>query len=515
LGAVALLLGERADTSVLFDDTSKGIIEGHFAIGSYALQALFEEEDMEYEEWCIIRRELSPNGRSRAFVNDSPVRLESLKRLGEQLMDVHSQHQNLALGDQKFQIHVLDVYADALQLRADYGLAYQAWRKGQKSLEKLNALAAEAQRDREYNQFMFDELDSAKLRDGELESLEAELLILEGAEDIREKLAEVLHLMQDGEFNALALLGQVKHSLQQLSKYGHSFQALAERLESAYIELDDLSESLHDEADRVEVDPEKTQLLRDRVDTLQRLLNKHQVRSEAELISIRADYEQKLLDVANLDEDILHWEHKIALAHKQLQEIGEELSTKRKQVAPALADEISRHCRALGMPNASFTVQIQAQPPAIFGLDQVAFLFSANKGVAPADIKQVASGGEFSRLIFALKFILAGKTSLPTIIFDEIDAGISGEIARKMAEMMREMGKNHQVIAITHLPQMAAGGERHFFVYKEHDESRSYSKIRALDEEERIREIAGMIGGERAGEAVVQAAKDLLQDMRS
>lgn len=516
LGAVGLLLGERADTGVLFDEDQKGIIEGHFSIGSYDLKDLFLSEDMEYEEdVCIIRRELSLNGRSRAFVNDSPVRLESLKKLGDRLMDVHSQHQNLALGEQQFQIKVLDAFAGTQKEQKAYIEAFRKWQSLEKEVKKLEQKAAEWARDKEYNQFMYDELAAARLQEGELEQAESELKVLEGAEDIRMRLAEATGLLQDAEMNVLSLLRQVKTGLQGLSRYGQRFEEYLQRLESSFFELDDLAQSLSDEAEHIELDPEKANRLRERVDTLHRLLQKHQAEDEAALIRIREEFGARVESSENLDAQIEQIQKERNHQYRELEQLGALLSEKRKSQAPALAQAITAHCQALGMPNASFEIRLHPTPPASTGLDQVNFLFSANKGLPPADIRHVASGGEFSRLIFSLKYILAGKTSLPTLIFDEIDAGISGEIARKMAEMMREMSKKHQVIAITHLPQMAAAGDLHFYVYKDHEAERTYSKIRELSEGERIQELAGMIGGAQAGEAALQAAKDLLKAMKS
>jgi len=516
LGAVGLLLGERADTTVLFDESQKGVIEGHFGIASYNLKELFLREDMDYEEdVCIIRRELSPNGRSRAFVNDSPVKLESLKKLGDRLMDVHSQHQNLALGEQKFQIRVLDAYADTQEELKAYVDAFRKWQGLEKELKRLEGKAAEWARDKEYNQFMYDELAAARLQEGELEEAESDLKVLEGAEDIRSRLAEATSFLQDADINAVGLLRQVKAGLQGLSRYGKRFEEYLQRLESSFLELDDLAQSLSDEAEQVELDPEKAARLRERVDLLHRLLSKHQAGDEAALIELREAFASKVESNESLEAEIHEIQKALDQHYKEVKHLGALLSEKRKAQAQTLAQAIITHCQALGMPNAGFEIRFTPIPPASSGLDQVNFLFSANKGLPPADIRQVASGGEFSRLIFSLKYILAGKTALPTLIFDEIDSGISGEIARKMAEMMREMSRNHQVILITHLPQMAAAGDQHFYVYKDHEAERTYSNIRKLNDTERETELADMIGGMRAGESALQAAKDLIKAMKS
>lgn len=511
LGAIGLLLGDRADGSVLFDPEQKGIIEGHFHLADYDLKEIFDEEDLDYLSPCIIRRELAPNGRSRAFINDTPVRLETLKLIGSRLMDVHSQHQNLELGSRLFQLQVLDAFAGSLDALKQYKGIYKEWQSVSRMILDKEAEQALLHRDQDYNRFMFEELESANLLAGELEEIEEELNVLESAEEIRGKLSEAVQVLKDSEYAVLAGLRQARAIFQQLRKFGKSFQELSERLDSVFYELDDIAVSVEQAADSVELNPERAHMLRERVDLLYRLLKKHQAENVAQLISIRDDYASRLNTTRHTDEELEALKKKAQVIKKSLLQAGEVLSKQRKEAKSALASEVSAKCANLGMPNAVFEILVNAMEPGPQGMDEIRFLFSANKGLVPGELKDVASGGEFSRLIFILKFIIAGRTALPSILFDEIDSGISGEIAFRMAAMMREMARNHQVMTITHLPQMAAAGEKHFFVYKDHSSDRTISKIKALSEEEHVQEIASMIGGVVAGAAAIQSAVELIQ----
>lgn len=511
LGAIGLLVGDRADGSVLFDPEQKGIIEGHFHIADYDLKEIFDEEDLDYLSPCIIRRELAPNGRSRAFINDTPVRLETLKLIGSRLIDVHSQHQNLELGSRLFQLQVLDAFAGSLDALKQYKGIYKEWQSVSRMILDKEAEQALLHRDQDYNRFMFEELESANLLAGELEEIEEELNVLESAEEIRGKLSEAVQVLKDSEYAVLTGLRQARAIFQQLRKFGKSFQELSERLDSVFYELDDIAVSVEQEANSVELNPERAHLLRERVDSLYRLLKKHQAENVAQLISIRDDYASRLNTTRHTDEELEALKKKAQILKKSLLQAGEVLSKQRKEAKSALASEVSAKCANLGMPNAVFEILVNAMEPGPQGMDEIRFLFSANKGLVPGELKDVASGGEFSRLIFILKFIIAGRTALPSILFDEIDSGISGEIAFRMAAMMREMARNHQVMTITHLPQMAAAGEKHFFVYKDHSSDRTISKIKALSEEEHVQEIASMIGGVVAGAAAIQSAVELIQ----
>ncbi len=511
LGAVGLLLGERADSSVMLEEKEKCIIEGHFDIAAYQMEALFEREELDFINPCIIRREMSPGGRTRAFINDTPVKLETLKIIGSLLMDVHSQHQNLALGEKVFQLKIIDAFAGNRAILENYQSLYKEWKNAKDELDALEQKRINLQKDQDYNQFMFDELDAAKLNKDEQEETEAQLSVLENAEEIKLKIAEALALLKESDFPALDALRQSRSLLGQISSFGKGLTELYNRLESAFIELEDISQELETETEQVEFDPEKTAQLKERLDLIYRLQQKHQVATIAELIEIKEQYSAKLLDSEDTDYAFNKLKSHIAQLEQKLVKSGTELSKARKEVAPKLEKEIVSILQELGIPNGNFQIEMKPAEPKLSGADDIQFLFSANKGLKPGELKDVASGGEFSRLIFALKFIIAGKTALPTIVFDEIDTGVSGEIALKLAKMMRKMASKHQVITITHLPQMAVAGEKHFFVYKDNSEPRTVSRIRELSPNDRLLEIAKMIGGENPSATTIQNAKELLE----
>ncbi|MFZ6663311.1 DNA repair protein RecN [Peijinzhouia sedimentorum] len=511
LGAVGLLLGERADSSVMLEEKEKCIIEGHFDIAAYQMEALFEREELDFINPCIIRREMSPGGRTRAFINDTPVKLETLKIIGSLLMDVHSQHQNLALGEKVFQLKIIDAFAGNRAILENYQTLYKEWKNAKDELDALEQKRINLQKDQDYNQFMFDELDAAKLNKDEQEETEAQLSVLENAEEIKLKIAEALALLKESDFPALDALRQSRSLLGQISSFGKGLKELYNRLESAFIELEDISQELETETEQVEFDPEKTAQLKERLDLIYRLQQKHQVATIAELIEIKEQYSAKLLDSEDTDYAFNKLKSHIAQLEQKLVKSGTELSKARKEVAPKLEKEIVSILQELGIPNGNFQIEMKPAEPKLSGADDIQFLFSANKGLKPGELKDVASGGEFSRLIFALKFIIAGKTALPTIVFDEIDTGVSGEIALKLAKMMRKMASKHQVITITHLPQMAVAGEKHFFVYKDNSEPRTVSRIRELSPNDRLLEIAKMIGGENPSATTIQNAKELLE----
>ncbi len=511
LGAVGLLLGERADSSVMLEDKEKCIIEGHFDIAAYQMESLFEREELDFVNPCIIRREMSPGGRTRAFINDTPVKLETLKIIGSLLMDVHSQHQNLALGEKIFQLKIIDAFAGNRALSENYQSIYKEWKNAKDDLEALELKRLNLQKDQDYNQFMFDELDAAKLNINEQEETEAQLEVLENAEEIKLKIAEALSLLKEGDFPALDALRQSRSLLGQISSFGKGLNELFIRLESAFIELDDIGQELENEVEEVEFDPEKATRLKERLDLIYRLQQKHQVATISELIEIKEQYSAKLLDSDDTDVAFNKLRSHIAQLEQNLVKTAAELSKTRKDVAPKLEKEIVSILQELGIPNGNFQIEMKPAEPKISGADEIQFLFSANKGLKPGELKDVASGGEFSRLIFALKYIIAGKTALPTIVFDEIDTGVSGEIALKLAKMMRKMASKHQVITITHLPQMAVAGEKHFFVYKDNSEPRTVSRIRELSQNDRLLEIAKMIGGDDPSATTIQNAKELLE----
>jgi len=511
LGALGLLLGKRADTKVLLDSSRKCIIEAEFDISAYSLTSLFETSDMEYEDVCVIRREINSNGKSRAFVNDGLTNLDFLKQLGLHLMDVHSQHETLRLANRDYQLEIIDIIAQAQSDLSDYQKAYKNYKEKNSILESLKTEGAALQKEADYHQFLFKELDDAELQSEEQEDLEAEQRKLEHAEEIKLRLHESLQLTDQSDLNLLSQLQDLKNLLGQISNYGKAYEQLKERVESLSIELKDIVDELETEEGKVIFNPLRAEEVQDRLSLIYKLQQKHQVSSIAELQTILEDLSDKVLRVENLDEAIEEAEKAVKEAMKEAISIAKSLSAKRQAVFQNFSSNILTSLDALGMPNASVVVEQQTIELGRNGMDQIEIKFSANKGVAPQSLKQAASGGEFSRLMFAVKFLLADKTALPTIVFDEIDTGISGEIAIKMSSMMRQMAEKHQVITITHLPQIAAKGQQHYFVFKDESDTQTTSRVKLLAKEERLQEIAEMIGGKSASDTAFQSARELMQ----
>jgi len=510
LGALGLLLGKRAETKVVFDESRKCVIEGTFNIRAYEMRSLFYEFDLDYEDDCIIRREISSNGKSRAFINDTPTTLEALKAIGLLLMDIHSQHETLALGNNAYQLQIIDIVAGNKELLFDYKNAYAEFKEKQRIHQDLIEEGSQISKEADYNQFLFDELDKAQLQSGEQEELEEELSKLEHAEEIKSRLNEALMIADQSEYNASSMLQELKSVISSISTYGKSYETLRERLESLQIELKDIVGELEDEDGKVEVDPQRTIECQDRLGLIYKLQQKHQVSTVEELLHIYDELGNKVLRVSNLDEAIEVAAKAEAEALKKARKLAEELSKSRISVFESFCTSIKNLLADLGMPNASLQVKRHEVDLNQSGFDSIDILFSANKGISPSPLKQAASGGEFSRLMFAIKYILADKTALPTIVFDEIDTGISGEIAIKMAQMMQKMATRHQVITITHLPQIAAKGQSHYFVYKDESEHTTNSQIRLLNEQDRLKEIAEMIGGKNPSSIAYESAKELI-----
>lgn len=510
LGALGLLLGKRAESKVVFDEGKKCIIEAVFDIKAYELKELFESNDLDYEVECIIRREIGSNGKSRAFVNDTPTTLDVLKALGLKLMDVHSQHETLALGSSAYQLQIIDILAGNKTQRDAYTEAYSTFKEKQRIHRDLNEEGAQISKEADYNQFLFEELDKAQLMEGEQEELEEELSKLEHAEEIKTKLNEALMISEQAELNASSMIQELKSAMNAISSYGKDYELLRERIESLQIELKDIIGELENEDAKIEVDPQRTLACQDRLNLIFKLQQKHQVSTIAELLTIYEELGNKVLRVSNLDEAIEEAAKAEKDAFAKAEKAAKELSDSRMKVFDPFCHSVKENLADLGMPNASLTVKRNQTELTSSGSDAIDILFSANKGIVPSPLKQAASGGEFSRLMFAVKYILADKTALPTIVFDEIDTGISGEIAIKMAQMMQKMANNHQVITITHLPQIAAKGAAHYFVYKDETEVTTNSQIRLLNEEDRLKEIAQMIGGKDASETTYQSARELI-----
>ncbi|MHC2990104.1 DNA repair protein [Pontibacter sp. HJ8] len=519
LGAIGLLLGNRADSKLLFNQEQKCVIEGVFDISQYNLKEVFTAEDLDFDEQCILRREISPSGKSRAFVNDTPVTLDVLRKIGENLMDIHSQHDTLQLGDTSFQLNILDIYAGntSLDIYAgnlsylkDYNETYRRYKKLEGDYKKLTDQLAQAQKELDYNTFLLNELEEINLQTDEQEQLETELKELENAEDIKLKLTQAVQHLSESEFNITSALKDTAHLIGQLALFSPKYEELRTRTESCMIELNDIAGELEDAERRTEADPARTTEVQERLNVIYTLQRKHQVQTIAELLEIQRELEGKVGSVLNLDNAIASTEKAMKEAEKEMLEKAALLSERRKASFGKFEQELYVLLAELGMPNARIVIQHKDAAPTATGTDEISILFSANKGSAPQTLVKAASGGEFSRLMLSVKYMLADKTALPTIVFDEIDTGISGEVAVKVGRMMQQMAQKHQIIAISHLPQIAAQGNSHYFVYKEDREDRTISRVKKLNEEERVNEIAHMIAGANPSANAFQSAKELL-----
>jgi len=511
LGALALALGDRADVSSLHDKTKKCIIEAQFDIKAYQLKSFFEDNELDYEALSTLRREITPEGKSRAFVNDTPVTLTVLKELGEHLLDIHSQHQTLLLRETNFQFGLVDAFAGTTSLSADYKKQYRQLSKARKELDELIQQEQQARKDLDYFQFQFTELEEATIKDGELKLLEEESETLENAEFIKASLGKAAGAINDGEENLLSGLSLVKQQLQGIAKFSTHFAELFERINSAYIELKELSGDLERAEEDVVYNPERLQEVNTQLDKLNRLLKKHNVATETELLAVKDQIEARLQQFSSLGHEIETLTKEIAAITKQCQALATELSAKRRAAIPAIEDNIKTMLGNLSMPNAQFKIELGAlESFGANGLDQVRFLFTANKGGEFKELHKAASGGELSRLMLCLKALLAKHTELPTIIFDEIDTGVSGDVADKIGIILNEMGRRMQVISITHLPQIAGKGNYHLYVYKADTADKTVSNIKALNKAERVEEIAKMLSTGKPTEAAIRNAKELL-----
>lgn len=512
LGAINLLLGQRADVKSIRVGATKCVIEAFFDISLYEMQPFFEENKLDYEDTCILRREIQSSGKSRAFINDTPVSLALLRDLGDQLLDIHSQHQNLLLNKEGFQLDVLDIIAGNENLNVDYRKAYDQWRKLEKALSQLRDLAEKAKADEDYIRFQLDQFAEACIKAGEKENLEQEVEILTHSEDIKSSLFKLTQLLEADEVGILTLMRECSTELAQLKSVYPEVEELASRMESASIELKDLAQEIADNEDRVVYSPERLKEAEDRLNTIYSLEQKHRVQSVDELLAIEEDFIQKLNDITSYDDRIEELTQETSIALVGAKALAEKLSVARKIAAKKVEQGLSGRLLPLGMPNVRFQIEItQRENLSSSGEDTVAFLFSANKNGVLQNITSVASGGEIARVMLSIKAMIAGAVKLPTIIFDEIDTGVSGEIADRMADMMVEMGGlDRQVISITHLPQIAAKGSSHFKVYKEDNELETISNIKKLGKQERIEEIANMLSGATLTDAALSNAKSLL-----
>lgn len=513
LGAIGLLTGERADTSAIQNGKQRCVLEAAFCPNGLGLEQFFSEEDLDFDpDECIVRRELTANGKSRAFINDTPTTISALKRLGGRLIDIHSQHQNLLLGQEDFQLSVLDAVAADTQLTQAYAQAYAQWNESRKSLAKAMASLEEGKKDEDYMRFLLTELANFRPQPGEDDDLQQQCDTMEHAQDIRMVLAQGYGLLAEGETPVTDSLRQIRNLLNSIQKHFPMAQELAERLESCRIELQDIAGTLESEAESIDCDPERLEQVQSRLNTLFSLEQKHHVGSSDELVAIMKDLQEKLDIMDNSDEHIRQLQRLEAEARTLVNELAAKLTALRTATARKVEKDIISSLKTLGMPNVRFEVSITpTEAPTPHGMDKVAFLFSANLGSPMQNISQVASGGETARVMLSLKAMLSGAVSLPTIIFDEIDTGVSGHIAESMAHIMQEMGRQgRQVISITHLPQIAALGGHHFKVWKEDTQTHTLSHITCLSQEERVSEIANMLSGSNVSPEAINNARALL-----
>ena len=512
LGAVAMLLGERSDAKAIRKGADRCVIEGIFDVADFGLEALFEENGLDYDAECIIRRELAISGRSRAFVNDTPVNVSVLKELGTRLIDIHSQHQNLLLSDRNYQLGVLDTLAANRKELSLYGESYRQYTALQRELVERKEALESSRRDEEWLRFQLDEIEAASPKSGELEELEQELQELSHAEDIQAALYGASSAIDGDERSMLQALREAASALSRISSHYAAAQELADRLESNYIELKDCCEEMQQRAGRVQFAPARLEFVEGRVAQLYSLLKKHRVESVDALLALAQEYAGRLDSITNGDDDIKELEKRIAKLGKELADMASALTTMRKESAAGLQEKIVSILVNLGMPMIRFEVDFR--PVSGFtptGCDNVVFLFSANSSSTPQPLSDVASGGEMARVMLALKSLVAAGSKQPTLIFDEVDTGVSGILAERMGRMMQQMaGGLSQVLSITHLPQVAALGANHYKVYKEETANGTVTDIVRLGEQERVREIAQMMSGEQLTEAAMDNARELL-----
>ncbi len=511
LGAIGLLLGNRADVKALWDENEKCVTEGTFDISAYPLQEIFEEENLDYDNHqTVIRREISPNGKSRAFINDTPVTLEVMKRIGSRLMDIHSQHENLELGKQQFQLELIDAYAGNQNTKNDYYSAWKNFLQTKKQFDDLSNESVLLKQEADFIKFQLVELVKADLKEEEQEKLEAELSVLEHAEEIKARLNTISEGLDQSELSVLNSLGNIRNEFQTLLSFSKEYEPLSERLESARIELNDILAEVQRLNERTEVDPKRAEHVNERLSLIYQLQQKHRLSSVSQLLELQQMLQLKADKTANLDGLVAKSKTEMEQAQQLMLKKGEALSLTRKKVFAPLSKQLVKLLKELGIPEAQLEVNQTLLAPSAHGIDRIDILFSANKGIAMRSLAQVASGGEFSRVMFAIKYVMAEKKSLPTLILDEIDTGVSGEVAIRLGSRMKEMAQRHQVIAISHLPQIAAKADTHYFVFKDNSSAKTESQIRQLEGHDRIMEIAKMIGGEKPSSVNLENARELM-----
>lgn len=511
LGAIALTLGQRADVSTLMNKEKKCIVEMTYRVSGYGFEPWFEANDLDYSDEVTVRREITPEGKSRCFVNETPVNNKLLKELGGWLIDVHSQHQSLLIGQPEYQTEILDLFCGNGTLRADYRHLYDERRKKMAALEEAKAVAARAAEEEEYLRFRLTRLEEANLKKGEKEELEAELSLLTNAETIKSGFGQLTYKLRDAENAVIPVLKGCKNTMSALKEVVAEAGEYEERLQSVLLELKDIADGAEEKAETVRFDEQRTETINARLNGIYDLLMKYKAESVDELLSIRDDVVKKLAGIQSSEETVERLNGEIKKMEGSMHDIAARIRESRQQGRERMTGEMEHLLQDLGIRHACFEVVIN--PLEVFlptGCDEVRFLFAANKNQTPGELSKVASGGEISRVMLSLKYILSKNKQLPVIVFDEIDTGLSGEVAHRMAQMMREMSERMQVISISHLPQIAAAGNSQFKVYKEDNHSNTVSRIRKLSRDERVREIAGMISGSEITEAAMAAAKNLL-----
>lgn len=512
LGALSLILGTRADTSVLLEKNEKCIVEGTFRIDEYDLNELFQSNELDYEPVTTLRREINPAGKSRAFINDTPVTVNLLKEIGDRLIDIHSQHQTLMLNNNSFQLNVIDSFAGTASLLRNYRSSYLNYRKLKKEYLLLKESYEKNKADMEYFRFQISQLEDARLKQGEQEELEAEQELLGHAEEIKSALAGSSLLFTSDQTSILSLLREVKLSIGRIKSFLPEGEILYTRTESSLIELDDLAGEIEKLAASLEADPQRLARVNDRLDQIYTLIRKHRVPNLNDLIIKTGELKEHLKTMASSDERLSELESLLLSEESNLKNISEEMSAKRKIVIPEIELKITELLRQLGMPNGKFRILLSgASEFKPSGIDNADFLFSANKQIAPENLAKIASGGELSRVMLSLKSLLSRNNNLPTIIFDEIDAGVSGEVADKVGQILAGMGKYMQVVNITHLPQVASRGTKHYHVYKDDTDDSTITKVRLLSDDERVLEVARLLSGSEVTETAMKNARELLK----
>ena len=517
LGALGFVLGDRSDSSIMLDETKKCTVEATFVVDNERFKSFFEENDLDFEDELILRRELTPTKKTRAFINDTPVTVQQLKELGNQLVDIHSQHDSLLLTNADFQLKIVDDAADNNALLADYQRVYRNFVSLRNELKNLREMSQKNVAENDYLAFQLDEFVKADLQEGEYEEVSQKLELLENAEEVKTLLAQSLSTLSESEYSILDQLNDLKSKVDHLRRYLPQAEQYLERIDSTKIELKDIAQDLDNLQDSTQFDADSLNEIQERYDLIQRLMLKHHVQNYEDLLAIREELHQKMGAFENIDEEIAKKELQLKNCEKELTKLADDLSAKRKKVKISFEKAVTEILRQLKMPHAIFEIEISEFSNSsdnskftITGKDRVRFLFSANKGIAPDDMSRVASGGELSRLMLAIKAVASENAYIPTLIFDEIDTGVSGEVASKLGDIMQKMGESLQIISITHLPQIASKAKNHFFVYKDEDNEKTRSCIRQLSHDERVTEIAKMLSNDKITPEAIKAAERLM-----